>query len=742
MGTAAVQLDPQKLLGMGEVEQDPLDLLKDRPELQTAVKSACKHFLGLDKWVRRSEIIETRRQRFYWRSDQYILWKNDATGFIPVTGGTSVDGTQMPRYTDVYNIYTPYGESLLSTLVQNAPGINWQPADPSKPKDGTASKTAEKYQQKIERDNDRKKIQSDVARLFYTDTRTILLCERNQEGIEEISAHGTLETKVVPITSSCRKDLVAVFVSDEIDIYHAKGNYKSYAQGIIEGASSLGESSYERIARLGVLQGTALLMQAGDAFAHMVTRHKCFLRPCTFDKIDEKYRDEIAAMFPEGLKATFCGEQYCGSENISMDDQISIGFPGPGDGMSRPSMGKRVVPLQDVFNDEMNLWHEAHDYCVPTLFMYSETGDINAIREQISEPGNVVPFTSLPPGASSAESAFYAAVLEGIPETLPQLVQLIQGPLAEFISGAFPALFGGDTGDNDTAKGISIQRDQAMGRMALPWGSLQKLFASAYTQAVISVVKNASDDDNFSYSITDKTGKQVTEEIAIADLKGGNTTCIADEDSSFPESTNAKRQTYQTLMAAAERNPILAATMAEPDNQEYGHEVIGLPDLVVPGAESRNKQLIEIEELLAGSPIPPSFQEIEVAGKTNPAIVQQMMQWIQTNQQNSISGQPPEPLPILPGLTQPSVAVDPQFDNNPVELETCKVWLSSEARRKQEAKGNFAGIDNVRLHALAHMTAIPPPPTEPPPGNGKNVGTQTAAPILAGAPQAQPSQGV
>jgi len=717
-------------LSAQEPEANEYDVLKGRKDLQDAVKETCKYFIGLDKWVRRQEVIETRRQRFYWRNEQYIYWKTDAVGFITAQGGQSIsvdnEEIQIPRYTDVYNIYTPYGESLLSTLIQNTPGLNWQPLNPANPNDITASKTAMKYQQKIENDNDVKDIQSDVARFFFTDGRTLLQVERTKDGWEEITAHGVLETKVVPITASSVTDLVSLTISDELDIYQAKEDYPDYADEIKENMATLGESAYERIARLGVLQGTKLLMQAGDAFSHMVSRHKFYLRPSSYRKIKKESRDEIKELFPDGIKITFCGDAYCASENASMDERVSIGFPGPGDGMCRPSMGKRIMPLQDVFNDELNLWHEAHDYCVPTLFMYSETGDIDAVREQISEPGNIVPFSALPPGASSAESAFYAAVLEGIPATLPQLIQFIQGPLSQFISGAFPALFGGDTGDNDTAKGISIQRDQAMGRMGLPWGSLQRLFAGAYTNAVISVVKHASPEDNFSYSITGKNGAVTYEELSVEDLKEGSAICKADTDASFPESTNAKRQTYQTMMAASERNPVLAQVMADPNNLEYGHDVMGLPDLVVPGAESRNKQLIEIAQLLQETPIPPSMPEIQQAALQDSQLLQGMAQWEQNK--TGPDGQPIPP-PIPPELYHSSIPIDPDFDNNTVEYSTVADWLSGEERRKEEQKGNSQGIQNVRLHGLAHKKAIPPPPMPPPKGEGA-VGPQHAAPVL------------
>lgn len=689
---------------------DPFtDLLKDDEDKQTVVKNLAKHFIGLDKWVRRQEVIDTRRQRFYWRSDQYIYWKSDAIGFVPATGGATVaigDGqAEVGRYTDVYNIYTPYGESLIATLIQNPPGVNWQPSDPSDPKDIVAAKAAEKFQQKIEKDNDRKGIQNDVCRFFFTDGRAVLYTRRNKKGFEEITAHGVLETKVCPITSTSQKDLIFVAISDEIDVYQAKDEYPDHAEKIIEGSASLGESSYERIARLGVLQGTRLIMQAGDAFAHMVTRHTVFLRPNTYNKAPKEDRDWLKETFPNGIKSIFCGDTYCWSNTVSMDDQVSIGFPGPGDGMSRPSMGKRLVGIQDVFNDEMNLWHEAHDYCVPTLFMYSETGDIEAVREQISEPGNIIPFTSLPPGASSAADAFFESVLEGVPETLPNLVQFLQGPLAQFISGAFPALFGGDTGQNDTAKGIAIQRDQAMGRMGLTWSSLQQLFSEAYFQAVKSASQYSDEDEEFNYSTMDRSGNVKNQVIPISDLTNGKALCYPNADANFPDSIGAKKATFQVLMTAAERNPALAEIVSQPDNMELGYEWMGLPELVVPGAEARNKQLIEVEQLLNEPPVPPSDQELTLASQNNPQLSLALNQWSQQAQAALQNGQQSPKKPIPPEMYQPSVQVDPIFDFHQYELQTIKDWLSSDAGIKAR-ESNPDGVVNVRLHGIAHQQAL------------------------------------
>src|SRR5215469_1096778 len=70
-----------------ELNPDPI---KDDLDMQRCIKDMGRHFMGLDKWVRRNEVIEARRQRFYWRNNQYIYWKSDAIGFIPAVGGSSI----------------------------------------------------------------------------------------------------------------------------------------------------------------------------------------------------------------------------------------------------------------------------------------------------------------------------------------------------------------------------------------------------------------------------------------------------------------------------------------------------------------------------------------------------------------------------------------------------------------------------------------------------------------------------
>jgi hypothetical protein len=721
----------------GFVADPDADPIADRPDLQDAVKGLAKHFMAQELGALRFETRETRRQRLYWRGEQYVYWPAGGNGFaIAPSGGTirldSGGAVDMPRYTDVYNIYTPYGESIVSVLAQNPPGIDFQPDDPMKAEDCAAAQLAEKYRHKVDRDNQRKALQAEIARLCWTDNRMVLFTQYVKQsgedglGTEKMTAHGSLETKV-PITQARVEQWPYAYISDELDVVSAKEEYEDAAAEIKAGASCLGESAYRRIARLGILQGGGTTFSS-DSFQHMVTRHHAFLRPAAIDKAPDEFKDELRKAFPDGIHAIFVGDAYCGSKNESMDDCLAVGYPTPGDGASRASLGRRIVPVQDAVNDGMNLMKEAHDYCIPVTYVDLNGMDIDSFRSQVSEPGNNVPMEAK--SGMALGDSFFESSIEGVPQTLPGMLDVLMNALPQFQSGALPALMGQGEANNKTKGGIEMLRDSALGRVGLPWGSIQELFARAYFQAIKCAAKHMPDDAEISVSIPGARGMINKESVPIAGLKSGNFRAYPDIDSSFPETTAAKRQVYWSLFTGAEANPPLMETMMLPNNQAEGFRLLGLEDMEIPGAEARQKQLLEIEQLLKTGPIPPTPEEIQ-------AEMQKRALGAKLAQAAGASGMPLPPPPpademsVLMALTKPSIGIDPEVDENKYEWEECQRWLNSEERREQERKGNQAGVLNVRLHALEHkqmmqqeMAAMMPPPMP----NGKGPGKPPAAP--------------
>lgn len=756
VGTEEANDQPIALPGMQSQETQPIDgnINKDLPEqLQNWLKATVEKLQGQDKYARRTEVIEARRQRFYDRGDQYIFWNDTAQVFLPVTGGASVavgsDSVDMPRYTDVYNIFHGYLRSLVALLSQNPPGVKFEPDDPKSATDITAAEVAGKFKHVVDRANNRQALQAEIARLFCTDARVILYTRtiydaqkfgKDETGMPKcgqfIEPYGVLESKV-PITADRQEDFHYVVLSKEIDIIKAKTDFPNFASKIQEGSSAMGESAYERFARLGVLQGTRLLFQTGDAFAHLVTRHYAWLRPSVLNSAPAEIKQQLLELFPDGCRVTFCGGAYCGSWNESLDDHLRTGYPQPGDGQSRQSWMRPMVAIQDAYNDYKNMRKEYHDYGIPVTAWAQGAVDVQAFHEQVSEPGNNFNIDLQGAGIARAADAFAQTAALQPPGDLIEAEQDLFGNLSQFLTAVFPALFGGDTGQNDTLGGISIQRDQAMGNMGLPWAGIQGLFAGAYKQAVMCAAEEAADDASINISVPGKNGSAKVETLALADLKKGNFHCYPDTDSSFPETWAAKKNAIVAFFTAAEQNPVLLEAAGEPDNLEMFKQYSGVEEMVIPGAEALVRQEREIEELLQATPVPPSQQEL----------MQAAVQHAQATTVAQSAGMPPPPPPDPAQMMKSSVTPSP-WDYHLYHAKKIQSWLESPERAAQEKAGNLAGIQNIELHGLEHLAFLkqfgpngiigvsmtPQLPPAPPPG--------ASAPPPSAGPGAQPTNGV
>jgi hypothetical protein len=171
-------------------------------------------------------------------------------------------------------------------------------------------------------------------------------------------------------------------------------------------------------------------------------------------------------------------------------------------------------------------------------------------------------------------------------------------------------------------------------------------------------------------------------------------------------------------------DPMIQRALTEPANMGYVKNVLGLTELIIPGEESRNKQLREIQQLLASAPIvismnasgmphvsPPSdvvaqhaapLQGDSAAPASLPANSDSSIGSVQREQEVlGGSGQAGATVPIV----LPSVPVDQLLDDHAAEFEECKRWANSDAGQAARMT-NPAGFANVRAHAEAHLRAM------------------------------------
>src|SRR6185369_16560707 len=154
----------------------------------------------------------------------------------------------------------------------------------------------------------------------------------------------------------------------------------------------------------------------------------------------------------------FAGDTYCESRNECMDYYWKICHGLPGDGQTRDAVGTPLISIQERYNTLSNIMIETYEHGIPTTFYDSQAIDGEAWQQQGNRPGARLPVRRGP--GENINNIVDTTQSGTPPESLVVYASDMLGPVAQFVMGLYPALFGADTG-NDTASGYAMQRDQA-----------------------------------------------------------------------------------------------------------------------------------------------------------------------------------------------------------------------------------------------------------------------------------------
>ncbi len=757
-------------------------------QLVKAIRSAIKKSQTEERYLRRLEVLHDRRNRFYERGHQHIYEGRDDCFVLAVPGASfwDAEGNQEEwgDYIDDYPIFHGFIWIIQSVLTQNGPGIAFEPKNPSISEDNQAAETAEGLRRHFDRVNDVKKILREVVRMFCLSGRVVVWTkteenaarwgrDKNSKPIKNQTAcvYGTLETKV-PIMEKDQSTFPYLIIYIDKDVRNAKQDHAHIAKKIKANETCLDENNYERFARLGVLQGARSQFQAGESISHLVTEGHIWLRPSCFsdEEFDEPFteadeeqsnskegaftvRDALAEIFADkqggftGIHAVFVGDNYSQSWPESMDDCLTVEQPFAGDGQFALAVMDAAVIAQDRFNTLMNYIAETFDFGAPSTWVAANKVEYEAIMDQKAQPFGFRQLKQLAAGTNSAADNFYREPNPELPETLRQVIEFLFGEYLQFVLACPPAMWGESSEDTKTASGLAQSRNQALGRMGIIWAVLQKVAARMYYQACLAA---SNDPDTPEEIIVPVQGSQnVT--VRVARLRKGHFMAMPDEDSGFPDSTAAKRATFtQFVQLIAQFPPAAQQIISAPANWKAMLKFMGLSEMVIPEAESNDKQIEEIEELLMGVPIEPTPEEVEMAQQ------QHDQQQAVMAQQSAITGMPAPPVqPFDPqSLVRPSVPINP-WDFDQWEMQACDDYLNSDAARVElkvgrvnpetgETEPNIRGIQNVWLHRQEHAKAaamkappIPPVPIVAPKGGGAKK-PPGAPPLPASAPAGAP----
>jgi hypothetical protein len=565
----------------------------------------------------------------------------------------------------------------------------------------------------------------------------IVGARRVPNGQEVISIVGGLELNT-PVSANEMNEFPYLQWQAEVHRAKLKAAYPHVADKIESAPSQGADDVYARVSRISVEQGLPSI-HPGDALMNLITFDRTWLRPWAFYGVDdEETRNELLAMFPEGCYVAFAGDVYCESRNESMDDHWRVLHALPGDGQNRPSVGDSLVQVQERYNVLSNMQAETYEYGIPPIYADPQVLDFDALANQVAEPAAHFPARARP--GQPLAAGFFQPQPARVPPDMVEHQQELIGPVAQFLTGLFPAVFGGNMEDVKTASGYALARDQALGRLGLVWRRLKQFYADVILLSVDCFRKNRP--ESVEIPLLGPDGVLDARSIRVMDLKGN--ICVHPEaDETFPRLKSQQRSVLQQLFSI--NDPVIQQALTEPANLGYIKNVLGLTEMVIPGEDSRNKQLREIQQLLASAPIVVQAPHTVLlsspahAGKAKDLSSSENAEPVSQSKRDSSAAPLPQndnakesatrderQSPVASQqahlLVLPSVPIDELLDDNTVEFEECKRWANSEAGQAARMT-NPAGFANVRAHAEAHLRAIaraavppagvPPVPTTP-----------------------------
>ena len=556
---------------------------------------------------------------------------------------------------------------------------------------------------------------------------------RVPNGQEVISIVGGLELNT-PVWANEQHEFPYLQWQMEVHRAKLKAAFPHAADKIQTGGESGADDIYARATRIAVAQGMPTT-HPGDALFNLVTFSRTWIRPWAFYAIEDKsVRDALLQLFPDGCYVAFAGDTYCESRNECMDDCWRVMHALPGDGQNRPSVGESLIDIQERYNALSNIQAETYEYGIPPIYADPQVLDFDALQGQTAEPAAHYPARARP-GMSLADGFFQPAPAQ-VPPDMQRHQQDLIGPIAQFLTGLFPAVFGGEMENVKTASGYAMARDQALGRLGLVWRRLKQFYSDVMLLSVDCFRKNRPNDVEMPF--LGAGGQFEAKFIRLADLKG-NIQAHPESDETFPRLKSQQRAVLQQLMTNPD--PTIQAALREPANLGFIKSLIGLSELVVPGDDAREKQLREIQQLLLSPPLVVHLPRADSAASDSaPAGGTADSSGLGTGPQNdTVAGSPQGSGSVIPSevagrsssrssgrpatqsrnpssgfdsqsaATEPhlisTIPVDEMLDDHATEFEECRRWASSDAGQIARAQ-NPAGFANVRAHAAEHAAAM------------------------------------
>jgi len=394
----------------------------------------------------------------------------------------------------------------------------------------------------------------------------------------------------------------------------------------------------------------------GEYPLNTVTVRNAWLRPAAFNVLNDKECiDKLRKLYPNGAKVVMINDVFAEACNEALDDCWTLTHNPLSDYIHHDPLGLLLVSIQEITNDLISLILQTIEHGISQTFADPAVLNFNAYRQMESVPGGI--YEATPKTGKSIGDAFYEAKTATLsPEIMP-FAQNIQS-MAQLVSGALPSLFGGAIEGSQTASQYSMSRAQALQRLQNTWKMFTIWWKQIFGKAIPMFIEEVQEDERDVQR--DRNGNFINVYIRKAELEGKIGKIELEANENLPLTWSQQKDLIMQLLQAA--NPQILEVLGAPENIPILRDHIGLVDFYVPGEDDIVKAYDDIKILLNSTPIP--------------------------------TGDPMQP-------EQPSVEIDPVYDNSSIIFEVVRKWVISEAGR-QAKQDNQEGYRNVLLYGSAH----------------------------------------
>src|SRR5947209_5747948 len=486
-------------------------------------------------------------------------------------------------------------------------------------------------------------------------------------GMVLMTLYSPLHIDAAPYAKNLRETPI-LNVDEEVDIAALRASYPAQWEALKGALGPMNpEAQNERMARQMIYSEEG--SRSNFIQDLMPTLSRTWIQPWTFNVVEDKQVAlKLKKVFPRGCLLVNVGDLFLEAREARLTDEWTwSGTIQETFGLYPPAAGDAAVPIQECINDTANITHEYVDRLAAGLVLYNS----NLIDGEALNGKRMVPGTLN--GVKMKQAA--SAMGNRLEDAIVQIKAEIDGNIyhyqqqlvftAQLISGTPPQTFGG-AGDPhiETASGQQQQLSTALGKLGLFWDNVREEHAQAAEAAVHSAAQNMTDD--LVTVITDQSGQYRNQYVRLDELQG-NVHAYPETDQGFPMTFAEIKAFWEKLIefGAGGKNPYVNAILDDPTNQEQIATWTGVPGLIVPGRDMRNKVLRMLDVLVQQQPV-----------------------------KQEVNGQVVE---------LPSIQPDKELDEIDVIQKTVRQWAQKNFDKQEE---NPEGFRNVRLYyQLAELWA-------------------------------------